>query len=81
MAEQSAAARGEERALRRDSGETGSLRRDPIIQAGQGWPVTGLPFPGVGRPNQWPEMAGRRWWRRKREERRGGGGGGGGGAA
>ena len=29
MAEQSAAARGEERALRRDSGETGSLRRDP----------------------------------------------------
>ena len=41
--------------------------------------MTGLPFPGVGRPNQWPEMAGRRWWRRKREERRGGGGGGGGG--
>ena len=29
MAEQSTAARGEERALRRDSGETGSLRRDP----------------------------------------------------
>ena len=76
MAEQSAAANGEERALRRDSGETGSLRQDPSR--------TRVAGDGVTSSRCWTakSMAGNGWTEVVApEERREKGGGGGGGAA
>ena len=75
MAEQSAAERGEERALRRDSGETGSLRRDPSRTrvAGDGVTFSLCRTAKSVAGNGWTEVV-------APEERREKGGGGGGAA-
>ena len=73
MAEQSAVARGEERALRRDSGETGSLRRDPSRTrvAGDGVTFSRCRTAKSVAGNGWTEVVASK----ERREKRGGGGG------
>ena len=75
MAEQSTVARGEERALRRDSGETGSLRRDPSRTrvAGDGVTFSRCRTAKSVAGNGWTEVVASE----ERREKRGGGGGGG----